>query len=76
MYDSEVVLPYCLRYMKRLIKIFRHKEEQEEDVYTRWERDYDLVPQSVHGLFYEYLELGTCTYEQNTRVLPRKYYIM
>jgi hypothetical protein len=44
-------------YMKRLIKIFRHKEEQEEDVYTRWERDYDLVPQSVHGLFYEYLEL-------------------
>ena len=44
--------------MKRLIKIIKHKEESEEDVYTRWERDYDLVPNSVHGLFYEYLELG------------------
>lgn len=46
------------RYMKRLIKIFRHKEETEEDVYTRWEKDFDLVPNSQHGLFYEYLELG------------------
>lgn len=44
-------------YVKRLIKIFKHKEEQEEDVYTRWEKDFDLVPNSVHGLFYEYLEL-------------------
>ena len=47
--------------MKRLIKIFKHKEETEEDVYTRWEKDFDLVPNSVHGLFYEYLELGECT---------------
>jgi hypothetical protein len=61
MYGSEVPLysnfPLSLRYLMRLIKIIRHKEEQEEDVYTRWEKDYDLVPQSVHGLFYEYLEL-------------------
>ncbi|CAI8002180.1 Anoctamin-7 [Geodia barretti] len=50
---TELGVPYLMR----LIKIIRHKEEQEEDVYTRWEKDYDLVPQSVHGLFYEYLEL-------------------
>ena len=46
------------RYMKRLIKIIKHKEETEEDIYARWEKDFDLVPNSVHGLFYEYLELG------------------
>ena len=45
-------------YMKRLIKIIKHKEETEEDIYARWEKDFDLVPNSVHGLFYEYLELG------------------
>ena len=69
---------HCLRYLMRLIKIIRHKEEQEEDVYTRWEKDYDLVPQSVHGLFYEYLELGACACEQNTRVFPQKilYYVV
>ena len=46
------------RYFKRLIKKFKHKEETEEDVYTRWEKDFDLVPQSNQGLFSEYLELG------------------
>lgn len=46
------------RYVKRLIKKFKHKEETEEDVYTRWEKDFDLVPQSNQGLFSEYLELG------------------
>ena len=48
-------------YMKRLIKIIKHKEETEEDIYARWEKDFDLVPNSVHGLFYEYLELGACS---------------
>ena len=47
-----------LSYAKRLIKIIKHKEEQEEDIYARWEKDFDLAPNSVHGLFYEYLELG------------------
>ena len=74
MYDSEVPLysnfPLYFRYLMRLIKIIRHKEEQEEDVYTRWEKDYDLVPQSVHGLFYEYLELGACACEQNNEGFP------
>ena len=26
--------------------------------YTRWELDYDLTQYPVHGLFYEYLEMG------------------
>lgn len=26
--------------------------------YTRWELDYDLTKYPVHGLFYEYLEMG------------------
>ena len=26
--------------------------------YTRWELDYDLTTYPVHGLFYEYLEMG------------------
>ena len=26
-------------------------------MYARWERDYDLIPLSQHGLFFEYLEL-------------------
>lgn len=46
------------RYVKRLIKCLKHEEETEEDVYTRWEKDFDLIPLSIHGLFYEYLELG------------------
>ncbi len=33
-------------------------DEGEEDVYTRWEKDFDLIPLTVHGLFYEYLELS------------------
>ena len=26
--------------------------------YTRWELDYDLTQYPLHGLFYEYLEMG------------------
>ena len=36
--------------------------------YTRWELDYDLTQYPVHGLFYEYLEMGkncaACTVER------------
>ena len=45
-------------YIKWLIKIIKHKEGTEEDVYTTWERDCDLMPNNVQGLFNEYLELG------------------
>ena len=34
------------------------KEQTEEDVFTRWEKDFELVPVGEQGLFYEYLELG------------------
>ncbi len=43
--------------MKRIINCFKHKKEDEADVYARWEKDYDLIPLSPHGLFFEYLEL-------------------
>ena len=48
---------YVCSYVKRIIKCLKHKEEEETDVYTRWEKDYDLVALSQHGLFFEYLEL-------------------
>lgn len=48
---------WLLRYLKRFINCLKHKEETEEDVFTRWERDNDLVPINQHGLFFEYLEL-------------------
>ena len=45
-------------YVKRLMKCLKHEEETAEDVYTRWEKDYDLIPLGDQGLFSEYLELG------------------
>ena len=53
-------------FLKRLLKIYKRwkkeREEKEEDkvenVLVRWEKDYELVPLSQHGLFFEYLELG------------------
>jgi len=48
-----------LRYGKRFWNWVRHKEETDDDVYARWEKDYDLIPLSNHGLFFEYLELGS-----------------
>ncbi|XP_064396523.1 anoctamin-7-like isoform X2 [Halichondria panicea] len=44
-------------YLKRFINWLKHKEETDEDVYARWEKDYDLIELSNHGLFFEYLEL-------------------
>ena len=45
-------------YVKRIVNWIKHKEETEEDIYTRWEKDFDLIPLDKHGLFSEYLELG------------------
>lgn len=33
-------------------------EEKPDNDYTRWEQDYDLIPATEMGLFYEYLEMG------------------
>ena len=53
-----IVLCLCYSYVKRFVNWIKHKEETDEDVYTRWEKDFDLIPLSLHGLFFEYLELG------------------
>ena len=34
------------------------KNETEENLYSRWEQDYDLTPVPAMGLFDEYLEMG------------------
>ena len=34
------------------------KNESEDNLYTRWEQDYDLGDQPALGLFDEYLEMG------------------
>ena len=49
---------FSCSYVKRIINWIKHKEETEEDVYTRWEKDFDLIALDKHGLFSEYLELG------------------
>ena len=43
---------------KRLLAWWKRKEQTEEDVFTRWEKDFELPSLSEHGLFEEYLELG------------------
>ncbi len=53
-----MVCLYPCSYVMRLIKKCQHKDEEPDDVYARWEKDFDLIPLSVHGLFYEYLELS------------------
>ena len=32
--------------------------EEDDNKFLRWEKDYEMVPLSIHGLFFEYLELG------------------
>ena len=34
------------------------KNESEDNLYTRWEQDFDLSDQPQLGLFDEYLEMG------------------
>lgn len=46
------------RYVKRVIKQIRKKKQTEEDTYTRWERDFYLLPNQPQGLLYEYLQIG------------------
>ena len=56
--DTGTVCHSLFSYVKRILNWFKHKEETEEDVYARWEKDFDLIPLDKHGLFSEYLELG------------------
>ena len=50
---TELGLPIAKQVWKR----FRHKKEDENAVYTRWERDFDLPDDDKFGLLPEYLEL-------------------
>ena len=62
------------RYAKRIIAWWKRDKQTEEDVFTRWEKDFELPPLSANGLFEEYLELGT--YGRNfTKSLPSKFYM-
>ena len=59
-----ILFLFRFRYAKRLIAWWKRKEETEEDVFTRWEKDFELPPLSRNGLFEEYLELGKAYIEK------------
>ena len=47
--------------IKKVLRRYKEKkkgEVEEDDSFVRWEKDFEMVPLSVHGLFFEYLELG------------------
>lgn len=50
---AKTIIKKVMRYRKE-----RGKEKEEDDSFVRWEKDYEQVPLSIHGLFFEYLELG------------------
>ena len=61
MYTGKQILNNCVEIGIPLIKWiknrFFHKDEDEDAVYARWERDFDLPAQDSFGLIPEYLEL-------------------
>ena len=50
---AKTILKKVMRYRKE-----KGKDAEEDDSFVRWEKDYELIPLSIHGLFFEYLELG------------------
>ncbi|KAF6023228.1 ANO4 [Bugula neritina] len=52
---KEIVIPILVKLFKS--RKGRKKIETDDDKYTSWERDYDLVDFPVHGLYEEYLEM-------------------
>ena len=59
---SAVINIHLYRYVKRVIKRIRKKKQTEDDTYTRWERDFYLLPNQPQGLLYEYLQIGKKRY--------------
>ena len=61
MYIGKQILNNCVEIGVPLIKWIKnrlfHKDEGEDAVYARWERDFDLPDQDKFGLIPEYLEL-------------------
>ncbi|CAM9717248.1 unnamed protein product [Lampetra fluviatilis] len=49
---QEIILPWFMTWWAQ-----RRAKQRPQDVYTRWEQDKDLQPQSKLGLFNEYLEM-------------------
>ena len=47
-------------YVRTIVKKCKRcrKVEVDDNKFLRWEKDYELIPVSIHGLFFEYLELG------------------
>ena len=58
----EILTPYISPVLSKLWRAIQKKRgkliEEEEPIYTRWEKDYDLKPPPEQSLFPEYLELG------------------
>ena len=49
----------------RWYKEKRKGPPEEDDAFTRWEKDNEMVDLSVYGLFFEYMELGMETPNQH-----------
>ncbi|XP_011409598.1 PREDICTED: anoctamin-7-like [Amphimedon queenslandica] len=58
---TELGIPYFKTIIKKYMRRRKEKKgeivEEEDNKFLRWEKDYELVPLSIHGLFFEYLEL-------------------
>lgn len=52
---KEILVPMLCKCFKE--RRGRKKIETDDDKYTSWERDYDLVDFPIHGLYEEYLEM-------------------
>ncbi|XP_067946749.1 anoctamin-4-like isoform X2 [Watersipora subatra] len=52
---KEIIVPMLFKFYKS--RKGRQKMETDDDKYTRWERDFDLVDFPIHGLYEEYLEM-------------------
>ena len=68
---TEVYIIIIIIFHRKLQNWWRRRQNIETPdltEYTRWELDYDLTQYPVHGLFYEYLEMGkncaACTVER------------
>ena len=58
-------LSYAKTIIKKVLRWYKARkkgEAEEDDSFVRWEKDFEMVPLSGHGLFFEYLELGKTAY--------------
>ena len=58
---SYLFLSYAKTIIKKVLRWYKERKKgitEEDDSFVRWEKDFEMVPLSGHGLFFEYLELG------------------